>query len=782
MSINIMRKILSLIIITCCLCTTSLAQNAIQLVRGVVNDKSNLSPLPGAVVAIQHNDQTFHTTSDIDGNFVIQVPMGRCNVLISYLGYNDYAISNLLVQSGKETVLEILLDEKVTTLGEVIITPKIEKDMPLNKMASASARLLSKEEADRYAGSWSDPARMVSNLAGVASANDSRNDIVIRGNSPSGIQWRLDGFEIANPNHFGSVGGTGGNVGMINNNQLANSDFYTGAFPAEYGNLTSGLFDLKLKTGNSYKRQYMLSAGFNGLELGAEGGFLKKSNASYLINARYSFLQSLDAIGFDIAGTKGGVPKYQDVSMKLNFPLKNSNLSVILLQGTSRINFNDDMTDESEWTSGDLGEEVNMRCNQLFSGINYTYRFDNNTRLENRLSVQMISSLIDCYSIGYMNGSKDIYYNNDLTENRFSYSSKLIKRINARNNLNAGIGADVYSIDYRMNRYPNGVPQSLFGGKSVSPLFRAFFQWQHKFNDQINIIPGVYSHVFGMNQDFSIEPRLGFQWKLSPTLSFGASTGLFSQLQSFPLYLYEREGEMINKNVGMSRSWQSVISIDKKLSSSWRVKAEIYYQLLYNVPVTSKIPEQSALNLGDNYGNEWDLAFTNEGKGYNYGVELTVEKFFASNWYLMFTASLYEAKYRGYDGVLRDTKFNGNFAMNTLAGYEFKLSSRTLMSLNMKVALMGNKRYTPSSSDNGMDIIYDYSKINTLKLPDYFRMDFNINVKTNYRKVSLEYFVELDNITNNKNVWTQYYNANQQKYKPTYQQRLTPMGGVRIYW
>lgn len=148
----------------------------------------------------------------------------------------------------------------------------------------------------------------------------------------------------------------------------------------------------------------------------------------------------------------------------------------------------------------------------------------------------------------------------------------------------------------------------------------------------------------------------------------------------------------------------------------------------------------------------------------------------------MLTASLYEAKYRGYDGVLRDTKFNGNFAMNTLAGYEFKLSSKTLMSLNLKVAYMGNKRYTPSSSDNGIDIAYDYSKINTLKLPDYFRMDFNINVKTNHKKVSLEYFAELDNIANSKNVWTQYYNANQQKYKSTYQQKFTPMGGLRIYW
>lgn len=777
-----MKKSLLLILMTFCLCTFSLAQIGMQSVRGVVNDKNSLSPLPGAVVIIHQNEKRYHATSNADGHFVVQVPTGRCNVAVSYLGYSHYAINHLLVQSGQETVLEVLLEEKVSSLDEVVITHQVDKEVPLNKMATASARLLSKEEADRYAGSWSDPARMVSNLAGVASANDSRNDIVIRGNSPSGIQWRLDGFEIANPNHFGSVGGTGGNVGMINNNQLANSDFYTGAFPAEFGNLTSGLFDLKLKTGNSYKRQYLVSVGFNGLEVGAEGGFSKKSNASYLINARYSFLQSLEAIGFDIAGTKGGVPKYQDVSMKLNFPMKNSNLSLLVLQGASRINFMDDMTDESEWTSDDLGEEVDMRSKQLFTAVNYTYRFDSNTRLENRLSAQTISSVIDYYSLGYMNSSKNIYTDNDMNEGRFSYSSKLTKKLDAKNYLNAGIGADVYATNYRMNQYPGGVPLALFGSNNISSLFRAFFQWQYKFNDQVSILPGAYSQFFASNQDYSIEPRLGFQWKLTPTLVLGASTGLYSQLQPFPLYFYEKEGALVNKEVGMSRSWQSVVSVDKKLPSSWRVKAEVYYQLLYQVPVSAEIPEQSILNLGDSYVNEWDLAFTNRGKGYNYGAELTVEKFFESSWYLMLTASLYESKYRGYDQVLRDTKYNGNFAINTLVGYEFNLSSRTLMSLNLKVAFMGNKRYTPASSNNGLDIIYEYANINSLKLPDYFRADFNINIKTNYKKLSLEYFVEIDNITNRKNVWAQYYNANQQKNKLTYQQKFTPMGGLRVYW
>ena len=761
---------------------TCFAQVRVQSVRGVVTDKQSLAPLFGADIVVQQAEKMYYATSDSNGHFVVQIPTGRCNILISCHGYENYGQNNLLIQSGKETVLEVLLEGKVNQLKEIVIKHKVEKDAPLNEMATASARLLSTEEANRYAGSWSDPARMVSNLAGVASANDSRNDIVIRGNSPTGIQWRLDGFEIANPNHFGSIGGTGGNIGLINNNQLTNSDFYTGAFPAEFGNLTSGLFDLKLRNGNSYKREYLFSMGFNGFELGAEGGFSSKSTASYMINARYSFLESLELIGFDISGTKGGVPKYWDVSMKVNVPMKKSNLSLIMLTGTSKIQFNDDMTDTDEWTPGNFGEEVDMRNKQFFAGINYTYRFNANTRLENRISAQLFSSIIDYYRLGYMNSSRAQSYYSDMAENRLSYSSKLIRKVNAKNNLNAGIGADVYLTDIADYGYLSGTPIALHNSKKISSLVHTFFQWQHKFNDKISILPGFYAQVFTLNKDLSLEPRLGFQWKLLPTLTLGASTGLYSQLQPFPIYFYEKDGELMNKNVGMSRSWQSALTIDKKLPSSWRIKAEVYYQLLYNVPIVPDIPQQSTLNFGDGYSNNWDMVFENSGKGYNYGLDFTIEKFFNKNWYLMLTTSLYQSKYRGYDGVLRNSRFNGNFAINLLAGYEFKLFKNTLMSLNLKAAFMGNKRYTPSYSDNGFDIEYDYSQINSKQLPHYFRADFNINIKTSYKKVALEYFFELDNLTNTKNVWTQYYNANQQKYKFTYQQKLTPMGGLRIYW
>jgi len=249
-----------------------------QTVRGVVVEKNTQEPLAGATAVVVANDKQFGVVTNGKGEFAIPgIPVGRCNISVSMLGFTPFVSNNILVYSGKETVLEIVLEENVLALEEVIITAKVDKEMPLNKLAVVSARMMSSEEANRYAGTFAgDPARMVAGFAGVIAANDTRNDIIIRGNSPIGLLWRLDGFDIPNPNHFGAMGGTGGPIGMLNNNQLSNSDFYTGAFPAEYGNATSGVFDLRLRNGNNQRHEFLFSAGMNGFELGAEGPFLKK--------------------------------------------------------------------------------------------------------------------------------------------------------------------------------------------------------------------------------------------------------------------------------------------------------------------------------------------------------------------------------------------------------------------------------------------------------------------------------------------------------------------------
>ena len=753
-----------------------------QTVRGVVVEKNTQESLPGATVVVSLGGREFGVITNAKGEFAITgIPVGRCNIYVSMMGFVPYVSNNILVYSGKETVVEVALEENIQALEEVVVTAKVDKEMPLNRLAVVSARMLSSEEANRYAGTFAgDPARMVAGFAGVVAANDTRNDIIIRGNSPMGLLWRLDGFDIPNPNHFGSMGGTGGPIGMLNNNQLANSDFFTGAYPAEFGNATSGVFDLRLRNGNNQKHEFLFSAGMNGFELGAEGPLSKKTGASYMINGRYSFLSILEAMGVDFTGGGGGIPEYMDVSMKINLPLKNGNLSWVTLLGASQIHAKPDFSDPSEWLDGERGQDMLMKNKQLFTGINYTQRFSASTRLENRLSYQSFAQKVNQDEIIFPSMEvipNYVWANNG--EERIAYQSTLNHRISAKSMLKSGAGADFYFSSIN-NVWDNVVLNDYTGNSS---LLKAFAQWQYRFTNAFSMTPGVYGQLYTLNSDYSVEPRIGFKWDASPLTLFSLGSGLFSQLQPRQVYLFEEDGVMKNTNIKMSKSWQTVLGYQQKLGTGMHLKTEVYYQSLFNVPVIREIPEESILNFGDDFYNQWDYAFVNEGAGRNYGIEMTLEKFFNKQYYFLLTASLFDSKYKGYDKVERSTKFAGNYALNVLFGYEWKIGTMSLLSVNTKLAYVGGKRYVPLSvtvTDSKFE--YDYTQAYTEKLPDYFRLDLNVNMKNNFKRFSVEWFFEATNITNHQNIWQKYYNASRNKEEYIYQYGLFPVGGCRIYF
>lgn len=776
----------------CCLLTIcSLTLHAqkndfTQTVRGTITDTQTLEAIEFATVVLFNNEKQYAGLTMEKGEFLLQnIPVGRYHFMATLVGYSGYTINNVLVYSGKETVLEIALEQKVTQLEEVIITPKVEKNRPISQMAAVSTRMLSMEEANRYAGSWGDLGRMTANFAGVAAADDSRNDIVIRGNSPTGVLWRLDGFDIPNPNHFGSMGGTGGPVGMLNNNQLSNSDFYTGAFPAQFGNATSGVFDLQMRNGNNQKREYMASIGFNGLEFGAEGFFFKNSKASYMINGRYSFLEIAQAIGTVFASTDGAIPKYKDLSAKVNIPLKRGNLSFVILMGTSSIKPESDMTDTLYWGPGDLGSKIFMKNEQLFAGMNYSFRFSSTTRLENRLSVQRFNADLSVDRVTFNNEETSIYYRGKNMETRPAWQSTLFHRFNMKNSLQAGIGADYFMTLLNDTFYhQKGVPTPFHDADKSSVLMKTFAQLQYRFNDNVSLIPGIHTQHYTLSKDISMEPRLGFKWNVNKALSFNAGSGLYSQLQPRQVYFFiDEEGGLPNEKLEMSRSWQSAAGFDWNLANALRVKTEVYYQYLYNIPVITDRPEEAILNLGDGYYNNWDYAFVNEGTGVNYGVDLTLEKFFENSYYILLTGSLYESKYTALDNIERDTRFNGNFTLNILGGYEFKIGNHSFLSINAKAAWLGGKRYLSIYTDEvGETQIEDtVDSYYTRRYPNYFKTDLNVGMKTNYKKYAVEWFFELGNITNHKNILMQYYNKNKERNIYTYQNGFMPMGGCRIF-
>jgi hypothetical protein len=261
--------------------------------------------------------------TDFDGSFILEkVPVGRRSLEASYTGFAPWRAEGVVLTAGRELVLDIELKEQAATLGEVVVTAVATPHQAQNDAALLSARSFSVEEVQHFAGAINDPGRMAHSLPGVQPSKDNEGDIVVRGNASSGVLWRLEGVDILNPNHFARLGGSGGGLTIFSVSVLGTSDFFTGAFPVEYGNALAGVFDLRFRNGNREKRQHTFRAGMLGLEAAAEGPFGKgKHKSSYLANYRYSTLGILNAFGIHLVGERVS-NNFQDFSFNLFFPGK----------------------------------------------------------------------------------------------------------------------------------------------------------------------------------------------------------------------------------------------------------------------------------------------------------------------------------------------------------------------------------------------------------------------------------------------------------------------------
>ena len=369
------KRVTSVIILLLLLNTViGFSQIVTQTVKGRIFDAETQTPLTGATVVISGTKPLLGSTTDLMGNFKISnVPLGRYNFQISFIGYDPAIVPEILVTSGKEVVINTGLKQSVNQMNEVTVKAYTRKDVPLNTMASISARSFSVEETRRYAGGVDDPARMASAFAGITSGNLQDNAIVIRGNSPKGVSWRLEGIDIPNPNHFPGANMAGGGIVTVFSSQmLTNSDFYTGAFPAEYGNAIAGVFDMKLRTGNSEKREHTVQFGVLGLDIASEGPFKTGGKATYLFNYRYSTLGLMQPL----LPAHSGLPVYQDLSFKLNFPNKYGSISmwgIGALDNMQKGQISDSSKWENENSRSSLDWDLSMGAigitNKLFLGI-----------------------------------------------------------------------------------------------------------------------------------------------------------------------------------------------------------------------------------------------------------------------------------------------------------------------------------------------------------------------------------------------------------------------------
>lgn len=767
-------------------------ENITQTIRGKIVDAVTLSPLPGASIILIKSEPLVGTSSALDGSFRLdKTPLGRQSIRVSYIGYESKEIPNILVSSGHEVVLNIKLTEQVFTSKAVEIIAKENKGATQNEMTTVSGRTFSIEETNRYAGSLGDPARMAQNFAGVMSAGDARNDIVIRGNSPTGLLWRLDDIDIYNPNHFGALGTTGGPVSILNNNLLSNSDFFTGAFPAEYGNAVSGVFDLNMRSGNNEQHEFVGAVGFNGFELGAEGPFSKNSNASYLIDYRYSTLAVFSAMGLEsVIGSS--IPQYQDLTFKVNIPTKKyGRFSLFGMGGKSYIKIYDSEKDSNEFSYGLSGTDTDFGSDLGILGFNHVYYFNPKTRIKTSISAQSTSSITSIDSLGN-NDVKTAFYRSNLRESKLTASTQLLHKASAKNVWVAGLKYAHYYTNYKDSVF--GLTDSSWTPtldvKGQLGMLQGYAQWKHRFHPKLSTTLGLHYQYFSLNGSQAIEPRAGLKWNFADKQSFSLGYGLHSITQPKAYYFLEStaaDGSTFQSNIDLdfTKSHQIVAGYDYRIGSNFRMRMEAYYQQMNNVPVVASNPHFSLLNEGAYFAFSVVDSLENKGTGQNYGVELTLEKFLSKNYYFLLTASLFDSKYTGYNGDEHHTIFANNYVLNALGGYEYSINDKHRINVDLKGIYAGGLRYIPhdeAASVQANEAVYIWKDAYTQRLQDYFRIDLRISYRMNMKKLDQEWALEIQNVTNQQNVFQRSWNPSDKKFTTDYQQGIFPMFLYRIFF
>lgn len=735
--------------------SSAVSQKPVQNIRGVVLDAATNETLPGASILLL--EENTGTSSDISGKFLFEnIEVGRYTLQASFIGYESLLISGLLLTSGNEMVLTIKLEPALTELDEIVVKPSIRKDRPVNSMATVSARTFSVEEAGRYAGAIDDPGRMAGSFAGVTNVAPHLNAIVVRGNAPKGLAWRLEGTDIPVPSHFSGSNVTGGGgLTVFSSRLLANSDFYTGAFPAEFGNAGAGVFDMKLRSGNKYKRENALKIGIQGIEAATEGPFKKGGDDSYIINYRYSTMALIFPLLPEV-NYSDELPVYQDLSFKINIPTnKAGTFSLWGIGGLSNSKMKG--TDNPEnWIYPENREQMDFNYNMGATGLSWSRSIKGKTYVYSTLSVNGSehsynekSRLSESYP-DMLVPLHDIRMINSIV----ALTGKITHVFNPGLSMVTGIDANLHQYDLlgKTRNYETEKFIEIMNGSGNSWLVEWFAEGKYKISRELYITGGINASWFEINNEYSIEPRFSASWNICPEHQISFGYGKHSQTEPLLVYFVRKsnnnnEAIFPNNKLRRMKAHHFVLAYDWSISPQMRLKIEPYFQKLYDVPVV----ENSSYSM-INFLSDWTFnkSLVNSGTGTNMGIDITLERFLSNGFYFMTTSSVYDSKYIGGDGKEYQTRYDGGYVINLLAGKEWEINEKNLLSLNVKFTFMGPYWYYPvdeKATGIAGTIIYNESRPFEYRNSNLESMtDLTINYRVNGIKGSSVFALQVKNL------------------------------------
>ena len=770
----------------------SFSQNLTQTIRGTITDADGINPIIGASVLILDSTNKHGGRTDVNGDFSIpNVAIGRKALKITAVGYQQQILPNVELTSGKQVVLNIKLQERIKSLKKLVIKSR-KKGHVGNEMSLISGNAISVEETQKYAGSLQDPSRMVTALAGVSGlGSEFDNDIIIRGNSPKYVQWRLEGIEIPSPNHFAQIGGSGGAISALNSNLLATSDFYTGAFTAEYGNVLSGVMDMKLRKGNNKKREYSVGIGLLGSDATFEGPFKKGYRGSYLVNIRYSTLAPAQALG--IFDATDGIPKYRDAAFKLFLPTKKlgtfslfgiTGNSILEEEGTDSL---DEGVGNNEFIKAEEPWSEQYQTNFYTGGINHTLAIskksflkttiayaNNGIRADEKLSFQGVVE--DSLGVKFRDTSRTTYtdFYSKNSQSSLRVATKLNVKINSQHKLEVGtkyISSRAKSFEKYYDDDLGRDQTNVDFNENINSI-RSYASWKYRITEKLTLVSGLHHFHVVFNGENSLEPRLAARYQIDNKSSLTAGYGRHSTMDAIQNYFAKVEMpngkiEEPNRNLELLKADHYVLGYKRQLSKNLNAKVEVYYQNLFNIPVHNNDSSFfSTINEVNDFAN---LDLVNKGTGKNYGIELTLEKFFSDNYYFMLNGSLFDSKYKSLENIERNTTYNSGFSFNALYGKEFVnlgKKKNKVLGLNGRINYNGAKRIVPlyknsegvATRNPVTNSFRDFSRAYENGLDNLFQVNFGASYKINRPKATHEFTLDIINLFNNKAKIYEFYN------------------------
>lgn len=768
-----------LVILFFSLITSITAQDALlsAVVRGVVIDQVTQKPLEGATLAFD-GTLTPIITSD-EGLFRWEgVKPGRYTLLVRFLGYQPYFMPELLVETGKELVLEIPLSPVATSLETI----EVNADPYALKRGVPGIQTITIEEVFRFPATFYDPARLVTLLPGVVGDNDQANGISVRGNSPNMLSWQLEGVEIVNPNHTPNAGTgsdrvtqNGGGVNMLSAQMLSSSQFMNGAFSAGHGNALSAIMDMNFRKGNNEQHEYIVQAGLIGIDLAAEGPLSKSSGSSFLANYRYSTVGLLSAMGVDLGDE---AISFQDLSFNLHFPFSQSGGSISFFgMGGNSKNVFEAQRDATLWEFEKDNRDITFTSLTGALGAKWIQPMG----AKSVLNTVVVLSSMQTERLDQQlepNSFKIIE-----TAQNFNNQSKVAIKSEYSSDLGGGTlirgGLNVTNTSFAGGAFSQEVSArdlTAIDGWLTSPYLAIAYN-----GPRWKVNGGLHWTTFSLTEDSYVEPRVQLEYKAAPNTSFFTSYGMHSQLQPAVLYF----GAVVGATPQMSRAHHVVAGWDQNLGKGVTLQTNLFYQQLFNIPVAANLSNAfSAINLLEDIPS---YALANEGKGQNIGVELSLRKFMQNNFYYLLNATVYDAKYEGSDGITRASRYNGQYTVNATLGKEWRKQKAAglerVHGWNIRIVNTGGFRATPIDLEASRDFgrtIYDLNNAFQEQLPGFFRVDLRWYVKRNKPGKVSTFSIDIQNVTNGQNVAFSYYDVLQGTLVEKYQLGIIPLLSWRL--